>query len=93
MTTNPDRMAAVQQRALKLNEMAVQLLGFIAVRELPQTQQIEVLNRVGFTPKEIAEILGTTANTVRVALFSIRKAKKQGRRTNMRRQEHKDEQD
>lgn len=41
-----------------------------------QTKQISKLNSLGFQPKEIAEILGTTANTVNVALNRLRKSKK-----------------
>jgi hypothetical protein len=40
-----------------------------------QTKRIEKLDSVGFRPKEIAEILGTSANTVNVALTKIRKSK------------------
>ncbi len=76
---------------LKFDEMAVRLLGIIAVKGLPQTQQIAILNRVGFAPKAIAEILGTTANTVRVALVGIRKAEKQGKRMGLPREEQRDE--
>ncbi len=41
-----------------------------------QTKQISKLNSIGFQPKEIAEILGTTSNTVNVALNRLRKSKK-----------------
>ncbi len=41
-----------------------------------QTKQISKLNSLGFQPKEIAEILGTTPNTVNVALSKLRKSKK-----------------
>lgn len=41
-----------------------------------QTKQISKLNSIGFQPKEIAEILGTTPNTVNVALNRLRKSKK-----------------
>lgn len=41
-----------------------------------QTKQISKLNSLGFQPKEIAEILGTTSNTVNVALNRLRKSKK-----------------
>lgn len=41
-----------------------------------QTKQISKLNSLGFQPKEIAEILGTTSNTVNVALSKLRKSKK-----------------
>ena len=54
-------------------DRALRLLSIIAVRGLPQLQQIAMLSRVGFSPKEIADIAGTTSNTVRVTLVSIRK--------------------
>jgi hypothetical protein len=79
------------QSKLQFDEMAVRLLGIIAVRGLPQSQQIAILNRVGFAPKAIAEILGTTANSVRVGLFGIRKAEKQGKRMGLQREEQRDE--
>ena len=41
-----------------------------------QTKQISKLNSLDFQPKEIAEILGTTSNTVNVALSKLRKSKK-----------------
>lgn len=55
-------------------DRVLRLLAIIAVRGMPQTAQIASLNRAGFSPKDIAGILGTTANTVRVALVSIRRA-------------------
>jgi DNA-binding CsgD family transcriptional regulator len=58
----------------------LRLLGMIAVKGLSQTEQIAILSRVGFLPKDIADVLGTTANTVRVALVGIRRAAKHGRR-------------
>lgn len=38
-----------------------------------QEVQIKLLNNAGFKPKEIADIISTTANTVRVVLTKIRK--------------------
>ena len=58
-------------------DRVLQLLGMVAVKGLSQTDQIATLSRVGFSPKEIASVLGTTANTVRVALVSIRRAGRQ----------------
>jgi DNA-binding CsgD family transcriptional regulator len=55
-------------------DRVLRLLAMVAVRGLSQTEQIATLSRVGFSPKEIADVLGTTANTVRVALVGIRKA-------------------
>lgn len=40
-----------------------------------QIKRIEKLDAVGFRPTEIADILGTSANTVNVALNKIRKSK------------------
>ena len=86
-----ERGSLLDERGSQLNEMAVRLLGIIAVRDFSQTQQIAILSRVGFSPKEIADVVGTTANTVRVALVSIRKAEKLGKRTSLHREENKDE--
>lgn len=63
----------------KLDRM-LRLLAVVAVKGLSQTDQIAVLNRIGFPPKEIAEIVGTTANTVRVTLVGIRRAAAHGKR-------------
>ena len=56
----------------KMDRM-LRLVGMIAVKGLSQTEQIATLSRCGFSPKEIADAVGTTANTVRVALVSIRR--------------------
>lgn len=61
-------------------DRALRLLAIIAVKEMSQTDQIAILDRAGFAPKEIAEIVGTTSNTVRVGLVSIRRAAAQGKR-------------
>jgi hypothetical protein len=53
------------------------LLAAIATRDLPQVYQISLLSRIGLQPSEIADIVGTTANTVRVVLVSVRKKEKQ----------------
>jgi DNA-directed RNA polymerase specialized sigma24 family protein len=41
-----------------------------------QREQIRLLSAAGFPPIEIAPMIGTTANTVRVALTAIRKQEK-----------------
>ena len=61
-------------------DRVLRLLALIAVKGMSQTDQIAILDRVGVAPKEIAEIVGTTSNTVRVALVSIRRAAAQGKR-------------
>lgn len=75
----------------KLDRM-LRLLGMVAVRDLSQMEQIATLSRTGFLPREIADIIGTTSNTVRVALVLIRKAQKQKRkRTTVPRKEPRDD--
>jgi hypothetical protein len=77
--TSADETKTDSSATVRLLEMTVRLLGVIAVRGLPQTQQIALLSRAGFSPKEIAGLLNTTANTVRVSLVAIRKAEKVGK--------------
>jgi DNA-binding CsgD family transcriptional regulator len=50
------------------------LMLYNITKELSQTETINVMSKLGFQPKEIAEFLGTTGNTVRVTL--ARKKKK-----------------
>jgi NADH:ubiquinone oxidoreductase subunit F (NADH-binding) len=52
------------------------LLVVLVTEDMKQKDQIRNLDRVGFQPKEIAELIDTTPNTVRVALHDIRKKKK-----------------
>lgn len=58
-------------------EKTMRLLALVATSGRPQIEQIDLLTRAGFQPKEIASILGTTSNTVSVAKTSLaKKAKK-----------------
>lgn len=52
------------------------LLVLMVTKELLQNDKIETLSRVGFSPKEIAELIGATSNTVSVTLNKIKKRKK-----------------
>ncbi len=45
-----------------------------------QAQAIEELNRADFGPTRIAELLGTTPNTVNVAISNAKKRKRQKER-------------
>jgi DNA-binding CsgD family transcriptional regulator len=46
-----------------------------------QGEQISLLSKAGLQPKEIADIVGTTPNTVRVTLSTARKQnKKKGKK-------------
>jgi hypothetical protein len=54
----------------------VNLLALLLVQERKQSDQISLLSRAGFRPMEIAALLGTTANTVRVQLSVQKRARK-----------------
>jgi hypothetical protein len=95
MASDADGMSMVRESEIQVSEKldrVLRLLAMLAVKGLSQTEQIATLNRVGFAPKEIADVLGTTANTVRVALVGIRKAGRlKKRRTFVAQREHADE--
>lgn len=94
---NGDRREMEQQRKVQSDQIIVRLLAMLTVKgipskELPQMQQIAILSRAGLQPKEIAEIVNTTPNTVRVALVGIRKEEmKRGKHLRFPRTERKDE--
>ncbi len=54
----------------------ISLLQISVLEGKTQREQIELLSKVGLPPREIAEVIETTANTVRVALTVMRKKKK-----------------
>ena len=55
-------------------DLAVRLLALNLVKDLKvQKEKIMALSAFGFGPSEIAKLLGTTANTVNVALSGARK--------------------
>lgn len=69
-------------RDLKLTEVSekvdtlitlVRLVALLLIQGKKQTDQFIMLSKAGFQPKEIAEMVGTTPNTVRVALSRLRK--------------------
>ncbi|HEY2934411.1 MAG TPA: hypothetical protein VGK99_21950 [Acidobacteriota bacterium] len=65
----------------KLDQL-LRVLTVSVTKGMRQNEQIALLDRVGFQPKEIADLLGTTSNTVSVALTNLRKAKqKKGKST------------
>jgi DNA-directed RNA polymerase specialized sigma24 family protein len=49
------------------------LLVSLCIKDLPQKEQIKNLSSVGFQPKEIADLVGTTPNTVNVSLNRLKK--------------------
>lgn len=58
-----------------LQEVA-QLLAILVKRGTLQSTVIQEMGNVGMSPKRIAELLGTSPNTVNVALHHARKGKK-----------------
>lgn len=56
------------------------LVAVIGTDGKPQRDQIRLLAAAGLAPKEIAKLIGTTGNTVRVALANMRKQSKTRKR-------------
>lgn len=53
------------------------LLALLLIKDMKvQSEQIAVLSRAGFPSSEIAGLLGTTTNTVSVALYQLKRSKK-----------------
>jgi DNA-directed RNA polymerase specialized sigma24 family protein len=59
----------------KLN-LLIKLSALSFLKDKEFKEQVRVLADVGLPPKEIAELLGKTANNVRVTLSTMRRAKK-----------------
>ena len=62
----------------KINQV-LRLLAVMATKDMKQREQIALLDRAGFPPKDIATFLGTTGNNVRVTLTGLRKSAKSKR--------------
>jgi hypothetical protein len=62
-------------------EQLVRVLTLSVIKGLRQGEQIALLDNAGFPPKEIAEFLGTTRNTVSVALTTLRKVRSTAAKT------------
>jgi len=71
-------MTNQDETVLEELKKVTRLLSLLATRGLTQRDQIASLARVGFGPKQIADLLGTTSNTVSVYLSAIRKRSKAG---------------
>lgn len=73
----------MEQGLRALEEKVDTLIKLVAcglIADKSQREQIEMLSRIGFAPKEIAGLVGTTSNTVSVMLTAIRKANKKRKR-------------
>ena len=60
-------------------EVLIRLVALGVCGERTQREKIALLSSAGLQPKLIAELLGTTGNTVRVSLAGIRKDAKKKR--------------
>ena len=58
-------------------DMLIRVTALAMVADKKQQDQIMALTSAGFQPKEIAEMLGTTRNTVSVTLSTMRRKKKE----------------
>jgi len=61
------------------------LLALSLSRGLPFREQVKNLHLAGFSPSEIAKLLGTTSVSVRVTLYHIRQAERSKRARQARR--------
>lgn len=64
-----NRIDQLEQKLEKL----VRLSALQAIDNKPRSEQFRLLSQASFQPREIAELVGTTANTVRVELSRARK--------------------
>ena len=52
------------------------LMAVTTLRDLNQRERIELLGTAGFAPREIADLIGTTPNTVSVELSKLKRRKR-----------------
>jgi len=71
---------STEELTLAKIDQILRILAVIATKGLKQREQIAVLNQAGLAPKDIADLLGTSSNTVRVELVGLRKAKRGNKR-------------
>ncbi len=64
-----------EQLLLEKIDQLLRIMTISVTRGMKQREQIALLDRAGFPPKDIATLLGTTSNTVSVALNALRKSK------------------
>lgn len=62
------------EELVSLTRLQLKLQAATAVREMPFPKKIEWLSSLGMSPKEIATVVGTTPNTIRVAKSQLKKS-------------------
>lgn len=67
-------------------EKLIRLVSILVTKDMLQREQILVLSKAGFQPKDIADLIGTTPHTVSVTLSDMKKhPKKSKERSNGKR--------
>lgn len=59
----------------------MRLMALATLEAQPLKRQISLLSKAGFGPSQIADLLGTTSNTVNVRLSEMRKEAKKNENT------------
>jgi len=72
MIADPEILARLDELTRQVR-IGNALAALAVCGDRPQKEKIALLATAGFAPKQIAEMLGTTRNTVNVALVAIRK--------------------
>lgn len=68
-------MTSQDEEVIRRLDTLIRLVAAGVCGDRTQREKISILASAGLTPKEIAEFLGTTPNTVSVALSAMRKKK------------------
>ena len=69
----PDpQLKAIEQKL----DVIIRLMAISMTADKSQSEQIILLNKANFQPKEIADLLGTTPNAVSVSLSKMRRRQK-----------------
>jgi len=69
-------MNDIDAKILEKLDTLVKLTVLNTIKDKEYKDQVELLSSIGFQPKEIADMLGKTSNSVRVTLSNLRKDKK-----------------
>jgi len=66
----------ISTQLLRKMDILIGLTALAVLQGKPQRDQIEILSRAGLPPREIAGLVGTTSNTVRVTRSQAKKNSK-----------------
>ena len=72
-------MTNSNEEVIRRLDALIRLTAITMFKDKSQKEKIAILNLAGLTPKEIADFLDTTSNTVSVALSSMKKDKDKGK--------------